>query len=397
MFEVKFLNALLLELEDSLIQEFDKISSHLQEEEKQVFQVYRKHKSYAGMDSWLNNFRELEYLNLVLRELTYAFQKNNLLNFYNEISFSLQEDFGTEDFRFIDWERTEPKYEKLLEILLKWILDRKKALQTIEENYIITQNSLNYYYKASGDPSQLGVDVSLVKKKTPTKKILQFQQAERELKLLFPYGYELYKTLTYKVIFVQSRGLVSYSHFYELGISYLNTIDRNLIETIDDLVHETSHHHLNLLLKKYKIFLKEDKELKFYSPWRDSLRSLYAILHACFTFSFGRKLFFSIITSPYLNKTTLTKKDIDFARFRFLEETLMLDYSLKDLELNLFQFTKKGKEICNTLFNWQKEAIFIYQKIFKELKNQSYKKKIFDLKNKLEKYKLKYLSKTYGH
>jgi len=397
MFKVKFLNALLLELENSLVQEFDKISSHLQEEEKQVFQVYRKYKSYAGMDSWLNNYRELEYFNLVLRELTYAFQKNNLLNFYNEISLSLQEDFGTEDFRFIDWERTEPNYEKLLQILLKWILERKKSLQTIEENYILMENSLNYYYQANGDPSQLGVEVSLVKKKTPTKKIFQFQQAERELKLLFPHGYELYKALTYKVIFVQSRGLVSYSHFHEPGISYLNTIDRNLIETIDDLVHENSHHHLNLLLKKYKIFSKQDTEPKFYSPWRDSLRSLYAILHACFTFSFGRKLFFSIITSPNLSKTNLTARDLDFARFRFLEETLMLDYSLKDLESNLSQFTKKGKEICNTLFDWQRDAIFIYQKVFKELQNSNYKKKIFDLKKKLEKYKLKYLSKTYGH
>ncbi|MCB1177369.1 MAG: hypothetical protein KDK36_07310, partial [Leptospiraceae bacterium] len=228
-----------------------------------------------------------------------------------------------------------------------------------------------------------GVDVNLKKKKTPPLKIIQFKEAEENLNNIWDYGFQLYKSLTYKVIPVKSDGLVSYSHFSEPGISYINLLDRNLLETVDDLIHENAHHHLNLILKKHKILKKNDPEQKYYSPWRDSLRSIYAILHASFTFSFAAKLFYHILNTDPSSLKNWKMEYLETSRFRFIEETKMLTYSLDDLNRNNALFTKKGLELLEQLSNWNKENEKMARLIQKKISNKKNIEKIYSLQKKL--------------
>lgn len=349
MFELKFIQKTLEEYKKSLLLEFESLRKNLSSKQISVFEKYSQESSLAGMNVWLQNYSELNYFQEVLKELQTV---KDIVTFQKMISENLIEDFGEEDFRFLEWERANPTHKELQKILRRWIKETQIKLNHYNKTYSIKQNSLHLYFKANGDPSQVGTDLKLLPSKTPKEKIQQLKIAERELEKFFSYGYSLYKLLTQKIIIVQSNGLVSYSFFHEPGISYINVIDRNLLQTIDDLIHENAHHHLNLILKKYKILKSKHTQKVFYSPWRRELRGLYAILHAVFTFSFGAKLFYEIANRWGTFTSELTQKDFEFSCFRFVEETLMLDYSLYDLNENLENFTIHGKKLIETLTAW---------------------------------------------
>jgi hypothetical protein len=392
LYSPKFLNSLQKELEQNLKKEFSQLKNKPTQKEIEAFEVYEKSLSLAGMDTWLAAYREFEYFQDILKELLKLKNQQNIHEFREDIGWMLREDFGEEDFRFIEWERTECELERLLQILTQWIFQSKQTLKNTNPNFLPKEQNHKIYLQATDDPSKKGVQVEMVPKKTPSKKIKQIHLAEKELLKLFPLGFELYKELTKKIILVQSPGLVSYSHFQEQGISYINVLDRRLSETIDDLVHENAHHHLNLLLKKYKIFKKLDKSPKYYSPWRNSLRNLYAILHSVFTFSFGAQLFHSVLKTRESggSNSHLKNSDFEFYRFRFLEETVMLEYSLFDLENNYSQFTEKGKEVIQTLGVWNRNSLKDFPRNFNLLKEKSLKKEINDLQKKLELYRIEF-------
>lgn len=76
----------------------------------------------------------------------------------------------------------------------------------------------------------------------------------------------------------------------------------------------------------------------FYSPWRRSLRPLRGILHAAFTFTMGALLFERLSSwasgrggSERWKKVGLSKRDLQRAQFRCLEEIESVRYSLQDL------------------------------------------------------------------
>jgi HEXXH motif-containing protein len=107
---------------------------------------------------------------------------------------------------------------------------------------------------------------------------------------------------------------------------------------IDDLIHENSHHHLNLLLRKYVMYRGDQNQRIFYSPWRRSLRPLRGILHAVFTFTMGAMLFERLSSwasgrggLARWKRAGLTGRDLQRARFRCLEEVESVRYSLQDL------------------------------------------------------------------
>jgi hypothetical protein len=95
----------------------------------------------------------------------------------------------------------------------------------------------------------------------------------------------------------------------------------------NDLVHENSHHHLNLLLRKYVLYRGDHNREIFYSPWRRSLRPLRGILHATFTFTMGAILFERLSAGS----SGLGTQDRLRARFRCLEEVESVGYSIRDL------------------------------------------------------------------
>ncbi len=391
MFQYKKLLKIQSEFQKSLEKEFTSIREEFSSKEISVFEKYRKHQSLAGMETFLVYRNESLYFQELYDYIQSHSQefKKNPEDLQRIISENLKTDFGEEDLRYLQFEREKANWNQLVKLLKEMIRSTKSNLQKINPDYIKTPNDLKNYYKAKGNPAELGSNVELQKAITPQKKIEQLQNAEENLRLVWKEGYDLYKLLTYKIIPVQSKGLVSYSHFTESGISYINLLDRNTLETVDDLLHENSHHHLNLILKKFKILKDKNPEMKYYSPWRDSLRSLYAILHAVFTFSFGARLFLHIFhsTEPLVGM----KKDfLEQVAFRFVEETMMLRYSLEDLDLNQSEFTSKGLELLRELNSWNQENLAYIKNIQKRIQKNDLKLKISSLQKKLDFAKFEY-------
>ncbi len=386
MFTIKSVGQIQEEYRESLIDEYSKT-----EEKSAQFEKYRDAGSLAGMESYLNSKAELVYFLDMQKELEKTSEKK-IEEFQKMTSVSLQSDFPEEDFRFIGWERTEPDKKKLDSVLKNIIQSILKNRKILNENYLRSDSDLKYYMHSVKSPKETGVNNELVKKETPAAVIRKFNQAEEDLETVWKEGFELYRLLTYKSVIMRSDGLVSYSHFHEPGISYFNLIDRNYFEVIDDLIHENAHHHLNLLFKKYKILRDEKTEHMFYSPWRDSLRPLYAILHACFTFTWGSMLFFHICTSNSLKYTALKEKDVSYSAYRFLSESLMLDYSLNDLESEKKLFTPEGKEILDFLTGWNRMS-FDFRKIMEKRTDSSLLKKTDTLRKHLNKMKKQYARK----
>ena len=101
----------------------------------------------------------------------------------------------------------------------------------------------------------------------------------------WPEGHALMKLLTSRVIPLDAPGVVSFSYRHSPGLSFVNCFDRDNLDLIDDLIHENSHHHLNLLLRKSVLYRGDRNQQVFYSPWRRCLRPIRGILHAAFTFN----------------------------------------------------------------------------------------------------------------
>ena len=400
MFSLKELQKLKLELFNSLVKEAkDSLPSIPKSDRKKSEAVLKKYidtKSIAGLELWVNGVFEFVYFLEAKNDLEEIKNDSTLLKEFQEaFTESLKSDFGVEDFRFIDWERANTKYPTLKKLLENFSKGALKACNTLEENvYLGTKSDFSTYEKADGDPSTKGIKLKTTRKKTPTEKLEQIQKAHEYLEIFWEDGFELYSLLTDKVHIVQSSGLVSYSHFNEQGISYINFIDRDILESVDDLIHENAHHHLNLILKKYKLLKKDFKEDIFYSPWRKSLRPIYAILHATFTFSFGAILFYNIAK---LEKWTFLDMDEVFkerAYFRFAEETLMVQYSLFDLKWAIGKglFTAKGISLVESLSKYNEECLSYLPEVRKKIKSKEMKKNLDilqkTLREKREQYKL---------
>ncbi|MBM4133256.1 MAG: hypothetical protein FJ245_05735 [Nitrospira sp.] len=154
----------------------------------------------------------------------------------------------------------------------------------------------------------------------------------------WPEGAKLLTRLTARIVPLKAKGVVSFSYRHRPGLSFINCFDRDQLDLIDDLIHENSHHHLNLLLRKFDMRRGDHNQEIFYSPWRRSLRPLHGILHATFTFTMGAMLFERLSSwaersgsSATLRAFKLTERDIQRARFRCLEEVESVRYSLRDL------------------------------------------------------------------
>ena len=381
MFKIISLNKIKNDFYIKLKKDFKSISPALySKNERTIFQKYSSLKSLAGMENWLVNYYERDFFNDVVNRLKIIPSNDISLleNFKKDLLFTVKQNFREEDFRFVDIENIDFSKKSLLKLLNFLKKENDHSLSKLNDNYI-NDNSYKKFYKSTGKPSNLGLNTKLVKKSTPKDKIDQLKNAEIELSLNWKDGYILYKTLTNSVVIVSSPDLVSYSHFTELGISYINIIDRDLFETVDDLIHENSHHHLNLLLKKYKLIKNNNDELVFYSPWRQSLRNIYAILHSVFTFSYGAMLFENILKNP----SPFMKLNMERTAFRFLEESIMLKYSLTDLLNHKDRFFNKGKELILYLDKQNKRNFKNYTHIESIIKSKSFKKKLSDLENTL--------------
>jgi len=175
----------------------------------------------------------------------------------------------------------------------------------------------------------------------------------------WPEGHEVLTLLTARIIPLKAKGVVSFSYRHRPGLSFINCFDRDNLDLIDDLIHENSHHHLNLLLRKQILYHGDHNQQIFYSPWRRSLRPLRGILHAAFTFVIGAMLFERLSTwasgrggSARWTQAGLTPHDLQRARFRCLEEVESVRYSIQDLEYadwHLKWLTGSGQRLVKQL------------------------------------------------
>jgi len=175
----------------------------------------------------------------------------------------------------------------------------------------------------------------------------------------WPEGHEVLALLTARFIPLKAKGVVSFSYRHRPGLSFINCFDRDHLDLIDDVIHENSHHHLNLLLRKQILYHGDRNQQIFYSPWRRSLRPLRGILHAAFTFAIGAMLFERLSTwasgrggLARWKRAGLTSRDLQRARFRCLEEVESVRYSIQDLEYSgwhLKWLTGSGQRLVKQL------------------------------------------------
>ncbi|MBX3303074.1 MAG: hypothetical protein KF693_12740 [Nitrospira sp.] len=195
------------------------------------------------------------------------------------------------------------------------------------------------------DPVTVGPTIVYGKDRRPRKVKLTDQRqvdriarAWRTIQLAWPEGHSVLALLTSRIIPLQAKGVVSFSYRHRPGLSFINCFDRDDLDLIDDLIHENSHHHLNLLLRKYVMYRGDHNQQIFYSPWRRSLRPLRGILHATFTFTMGALLFERLSSwaagrggAERWKKAGLRNRDLQRAQFRCVEEIESVRYSLQDL------------------------------------------------------------------
>lgn len=194
---------------------------------------------------------------------------------------------------------------------------------------------------------------------TSADQVKRIKRAWTIIQEAWPEGHEVLALLTARIVPLKAKGVVSFSYRHRPGLSFINCFDRDNLDLIDDLIHENSHHHLNLLLRKYVMYHGDRNQQIFYSPWRRSLRPLRGILHAAFTFTMGAMLFERLSTwasgragLARWKKAGLTQRDLQRARFRCLEEVESVRYSIQDLEYaswHLKWLTGSGQRLIKQL------------------------------------------------
>jgi HEXXH motif-containing protein len=195
--------------------------------------------------------------------------------------------------------------------------------------------------------------------RTEQKQVERISLAWQTIQAAWPEGSGVLVLLTSRIVPLKAKGVVSFSYRHRPGLSFINCFDRDNLDLVDDLIHENSHHHLNLLLRKYVMYHGDHHQQIFYSPWRRSLRPLRGILHAAFTFTMGAMLFERLSTwasgpggLARWKQAGLTLRDLQRARFRCLEEVESVRYSIQDLhyaDRHLGWLTGSGRRMVGQL------------------------------------------------
>jgi len=169
----------------------------------------------------------------------------------------------------------------------------------------------------------------------------RIEKALSVIKRFSPDSYKTFLNFTHTILPINEPGIVSYSLQNLPGYSCINLFERDFIDLMDDLIHENGHHYLNSYLNFCEL-INEDDEKIYYSPWRNSLRPIRGIYHACFTFFWALHLFGNLFRNlkkiDFLNESEKEK-----IASRFIEEYLMLNYCLPDLK-HAFKNKKINKD-----------------------------------------------------
>jgi hypothetical protein len=321
-----------------------------------IANTYYKLKAIANLETMILNLNEYKYfLDFDIFIQNFKGSSNEL---HNLIIDHLDNDFDSEANYSLHFLSIAKANEKEWKNISKEFARQKLESAYTLQNELLPDRSINKirkYKHRMRPPAQTGKllnEESYYKLKSiePNKQ-KQLRSAYDSLKEIYPFGFGIFEVLTDRIHLVRSKDLVSYSHFTEQGITYMNLWGRDFLDTMDDLIHENSHHHLNLIFKKYKMFDRQSDDEIYFSPWRNSLRPLYAILHSVFTFTWGAMLFENILKNQAKMNQLIPKKYHEKVQFRFIEETINLDYSLNDLQsaMQAGDFTSHGVKLIGEL------------------------------------------------
>ena len=215
-------------------------------------------------------------------------------------------------------------------------VDYSEQIQNMKNSSAFTYNKMKSFYIIPRDNDDESV-VSKQKKK--------IEIAMNAIESFSPFCFHALKEFSQVIIPINETGVVSYSIQELPGYSLINMFDRDEVDLMDDLVHENGHHYLNYHLNQKELIL-EDEELIFYSPWRDSQRTIRGLYHAYLTFMWAYKLFGDLILNSIDTREFSTAQKQKFCA-RFKEEENYLARAQEELikanELN--KITEEGLEL----------------------------------------------------
>ncbi len=171
----------------------------------------------------------------------------------------------------------------------------------------------------------------LIKSENYDALIDKFLKANEILSTLCPNLYSTLNEFTDYIVPLDAPELVSYSMKVLPRYSCINIFNRDLVDLVDDLLHENGHHYLNGLLEGEEELIFEDDDKIFYSPWRRSLRPVRGLYHAVLTFFWAYRLFKELSFSEELSQF-FSEDEINKIYFRLLEEEFMISACRDDLK-----------------------------------------------------------------
>lgn len=123
----------------------------------------------------------------------------------------------------------------------------------------------------------------------------------------------------------------------------------NIIRYAETIVHEAAHSYLNALLLHHNVNLDKEKSI-LWSPWRNTLRPLFGIVHGLFAFSivtlfYHRLLQQDICLNDMARNYCNNRLDFEFSRLLMLKDQLddvmklVSNVQIEQLLLNYLPFS----------------------------------------------------------
>ncbi|MAF79143.1 MAG: hypothetical protein CME60_13360 [Halobacteriovoraceae bacterium] len=200
----------------------------------------------------------------------------------------------------------------------------------------------------------------------------KFVKANQIISELCPSLYTRLLQFTDYVVPLETEELVSYSMKVLPKHSMINLFNRDLVDLVDDLLHENGHHYLNGLLEGEEELIFEDDEKIFFSPWRRSLRPIRGIYHGVLTFYWAYRLFKELSLSDQLSEY-FSSEEKDKIYFRLLEEEFLLNACQEELDkaFQMNKITDYGKSFYESIYEELNEDRSLCEKIESNLDKAS--------------------------
>ena len=206
-----------------------------------------------------------------------------------------------------------------------------KIIQVDLEGEILEISSIEGEVISTESSPALLLNSELESKSEKEELIKKYIKANEALESLCPELYQTLRAFTDYIVPLDAPELVSYSMKVLPRYSCINIFNRDLVDLVDDLLHENGHHYLNGLLEGEEELIFEDDDKIFYSPWRRSLRPVRGLYHAVLTFFWAYRLFKELSLSDTV-QDFFSEEEINKIYFRLLEEEFMISACREDLD-----------------------------------------------------------------